>query len=107
MNKFRGLLLASTATRNPLPSRALASTTATSGLSDNQPVLAQRGLPTSKQGALLSTKNVLPECGFSLRTPYVQLERYVGEPSLYRGRVPKPMCSISRTDVPVQWQFLS
>ena len=26
--------------------------------------------------------------------------------SLFRGRVPKPTCSILRTDVPVQWQFL-
>ncbi len=32
---------------------------------------------------MFSTKNVLPERGFSLRTPDVQLSRYrVGEPSL-------------------------
>ncbi len=48
------------------------------GLSDKQPVLVQH----AGQGAL-STENVLPDSGFSVRTPYVQLEKKpVGEPSL-------------------------
>jgi hypothetical protein len=84
MSKLRGLLLVSTATQKGDLS-ALASSTATSwergrstGLSDKQPVLVQH----AGQGAL-STENVLPDSGFSVRTPYVQLEKnLVGEPSL-------------------------
>jgi len=64
---------------------ALASPTGTSwercrstGLSDKQPALVQH----AGQGAV-STENVLPDSGFSVRTPYVQLEKNpVGEPSL-------------------------
>src|SRR5713226_1844064 len=86
MSKLRGLLLASTATRNPLPNCVLASQAATSwepedstGATDNCPVLAQH----AEQGALVSTENVLPGSGFSVGTPYVQLERgHRGEPSL-------------------------
>src|SRR5438874_12593254 len=86
MRKLRGLLLASTATRHPLPNGALASPAATSwesedstGATDNCPVLAQH----AEQGALVSTENVLPDSGFSVGTPDVQLERgHRGEPSL-------------------------
>ncbi len=83
MIEVRGLLLASTATRNSLPSDALASTAATSGASDKSPVLAQHGRTTSEQGAFKSTENVLPRHGVLAWNPTVQLERsHVGEPSL-------------------------
>jgi hypothetical protein len=80
MRKRIGLWLASTATRNSLPTCALASKAATSwqsseedctGATDKCPVLAQH----AESGALVSTTNVLPEHGFLLRTPYVQLGR--------------------------------
>ena len=48
------------------------------GASDKSPVLAQH----AEQGALLSTENVLPRHGVLAWNPTVQLERYMGEPSL-------------------------
>jgi|SRR6266699_3165952 hypothetical protein len=79
MHECRGLCLASASTRNPLPDHALASRTDTSGQHDKLPVLHQN-LPEQER---CSTTNILPECGFSLRTSSVQLERYlVSEPSL-------------------------
>ena len=73
MTEVRGLCLYSTATQIP-GGTALASSYDTSwksedstGPSDNWPVLAQRGLPTSKQGALFdNTVTFLPtalRCG--------------------------------------------
>ena len=73
MIEVRGLLLASTATRNSLPSDALASTAATSGASDKSPVLAQHGRTTSEPGAFKSTENVLPRHGVLAWNPTVLL----------------------------------
>ncbi len=52
------------------------------GTSDKSPVLHQN-LPEQER---CSTTNILPEREFSLRTPYVQVERYrVSELSLSTG----------------------
>jgi hypothetical protein len=76
------------------------------GPSDKRPVLVQRGLPTSKQGALLSTENVLPHRGFSMGTrPFSWKGTCRRTVSLFRRRVPQPTCTYSSRGAK-KWQWV-
>jgi hypothetical protein len=98
-HECRGLYLASTAIQTP-GGAALVSSTDTSGQHDKLPALVQRGLPTSEPETLVSTTNVLPQRGFSLGTPYVQLEKnHEGEPSLSAGAECLSLHTYSSTNV--------
>src|SRR6266849_7397663 len=103
MTNVRGLLLASTATRNPLPTCALASPAATSwqpseedctGASDKSPVRTQH----AGYGALSIDRKRVTQARHSCLEP----DRFVGKVpmrrtvSLCRSRVPKPQ----RTQIP-------
>src|SRR5258708_6590880 len=86
MTEVRGLCLYSTTTRYTLAGLPLSLQHTTHhpgnyqdrGPSDKRPVLAQH----AEQGALSSTKSVLPMHGVLAWNPATQLEREVGEPSL-------------------------
>ena len=86
MTEVRGLCLYSTTTRYTLAGLPLSLQHTTQhpgnyqdrGPFDKRPVLAQH----AEQGALSSTKSVLPMHGVLAWNPATQLEREVGEPSL-------------------------
>ena len=87
LNRLEGDKLVSVLCRNSgisYGTPALASPDDTSRLPDNQPVLVQRGLPTSEQGA--SYQERFTQAWILAWNPSVQLERYhTGELSLSTG----------------------
>ncbi len=102
MSELKGLCLASTAIQHPKRLFWLhrpthhGSLKAALGTLTRYPFLPR----CAEQETSKSTKNVLPERGFSLRTPSVQLERFrVGEPSLSRERECLSLPLYSRTNV--------